>query len=137
MKELDEKMKKNRFYANLIEHNIQIIDDCLIAVNDLIYQGMEHPGFAIVHVQSPCTVYNDTFEALKGNEKKGIAPIAWNIPDDHDVTDWKAGVNLLDNGGIPIGLLYSSKERVTLHDKIQSEKLPVHDVEQLFNTYKV
>jgi 2-oxoglutarate ferredoxin oxidoreductase subunit beta len=104
---------------------------------DLIYQGMEHPGFAIVHVQSPCTVYNDTFEVLKGNKKKGIAPIAWDIPDDHDVTDWKAGVNLLDNGGIPIGLLYSSKERVTFHDKIQSEKLPVRDVEQLFNTYKV
>ena len=104
---------------------------------DLIYRGMEHPGFAIVHVQSPCTVYNDTYEVLKGNAKKGIAPIAWNIPEDHDVTNWQAGVNLLDNGGIPIGLLYSSKERVTLDDKIQSEKLPVPDMEKLFNTYQV
>ena len=40
---------------------------------DLITQGMEHPGFAVVHVQSPCTTYNNTYEVLKGNPRKGIA----------------------------------------------------------------
>ena len=28
-----------------------------------ITAAMEFPGFAIVHVQSPCTTYNDTYEA--------------------------------------------------------------------------
>ena len=27
---------------------------------------MEHQGFSIVHVQSPCTTYNDTFEEFEG-----------------------------------------------------------------------
>ena len=38
----------------------------------LIGQAMDHPGFSIVHVMSPCTTYNDTYEALKGNAAKGI-----------------------------------------------------------------
>ncbi len=41
----------------------------------LIQAGMEHKGFSIVHVMSPCTTYNDNYEQLKGNTKKGIEPI--------------------------------------------------------------
>ena len=40
-------------------------------LSQLIKQGMEHEGFSIVHVQSPCTTYNDTFEELKGQPAKG------------------------------------------------------------------
>ena len=54
-------------------------------LSQMITDSINHPGFAIVHVQSPCTTYNDTYEQLKGNLKKGIDPIAWEIPDDHDV----------------------------------------------------
>ena len=35
-------------------------------VAKMIVDGMAHPGFAIVHVQSPCTTYNDTYELLRG-----------------------------------------------------------------------
>ena len=35
----------------------------------MILEAMAHPGFSIVHVQSPCTTYNDTYAALKGNAK--------------------------------------------------------------------
>ena len=35
---------------------------------------MSYPGFAIVHIQSPCTTYNDTFALLKGDEKANIEP---------------------------------------------------------------
>ena len=41
----------------------------------LITEGMEHPGFSVIHVQSPCTTYNDTYQILKGNPRKGIAPL--------------------------------------------------------------
>ena len=41
-------------------------------LSNLINEGMKHPGFSVVHIQSPCTTYNDTFDALKGNVKKGI-----------------------------------------------------------------
>ena len=39
----------------------------------LITRGMNHPGFAMVHVQSPCTTYNDFFMEMKGDAKNGIA----------------------------------------------------------------
>ena len=40
----------------------------------LIGEGMSHPGFAIVHVQSPCTTYNDTYGIIKGNAKTASNP---------------------------------------------------------------
>ena len=63
-----------------------------------IVDAMEHPGFSIVHVQSPCTTYNDTYELLKGSVKKGIEPQAWPIPDDHDDSDINAATDLLSRG---------------------------------------
>ena len=33
-------------------------------LSELIYEGMIHPGFSIVHVQSPCTEYNNTYEKI-------------------------------------------------------------------------
>ena len=35
-------------------------------------EAMNHKVFSIVHVMSPCTTYNDTYQALKGNPKEGI-----------------------------------------------------------------
>ena len=35
----------------------------------LIQEAMNHRGFSIVHVQSPCTTYNDTYDILKGKPK--------------------------------------------------------------------
>ena len=77
----------------------------------LIFDGMEHPGFSIVHVQSPCTTYNDTFEVLKGNKKKGIDPSAWTIPADHDPSDRAQARGIIEQGGVPLGLIYQDKSR--------------------------
>jgi len=84
---------------------------------NLIYDAMNHPGFAMVHVQSPCTTYNDNFEILKGNVKKGIQPLAWNVPDAHDTADKAAATALVRSGGIPIGLLYQDTDSVALDDR--------------------
>ena len=64
---------------------------------NLITQGMEHPGFSIVHVQSPCTTYNDTFDALKGNPRKGIDPALFTVPDDHDPATGPRPTNCCSN----------------------------------------
>ena len=77
----------------------------------MIVEGMDHPGFAIVHVQSPCTTYNDTYQMLKGNAKKGIAPFAWPVPDDHDPTDPGAAFALANTVGVPLGLIYRDTSR--------------------------
>ena len=77
----------------------------------LIFGGMEHQGFSIVHVQSPCTTYNDTFEELKGNKKKGIDPTAWTIPDDHDPSDREQARRIIQRGGVPLGVIYLDEGR--------------------------
>ena len=69
---------------------------------DMIVQGMEYPGFSIVHVQSPCTVSNDTYEELKGSKRKGIEPKAWPIDEGHDPADLSAAHEIVDKGGVPL-----------------------------------
>jgi len=85
----------------------------------LITQGMEHKGFSIVHVQSPCTTYNDTFELLKGNIQKGIEPGLWAISEDHDTSDKVAAQQLLQQGGVPVGVLYNDTFRPSMDQQIE------------------
>ena len=88
-------------------------------LSQLIKRGMEHPGFSIVHVQSPCTTYNDTFEELKGNPRKGIEPTLWEVPDDHDTSNKGAAYDLLQRGGLPVGVVYHDESRPALEQRVE------------------
>ena len=105
----------------------------------LIFDAMMHPGFAVVHVQSPCTEYNDTYELLKGNPKKGIEPVAWSIPGDHDPEDAEAAFSIATTNGIPIGLLYKNTERPTFDKELVSlaERAKPRSVEELVGSYAI
>ncbi len=83
----------------------------------LIQAGMEHKGFSIVHVMSPCTTYNDTYEQLKGNAKKGIEPIIFDVPASHNVTDREAARKLVSTSKVPIGIVYKN-ERPSLDKRL-------------------
>ncbi len=104
----------------------------------LIKQGMEHSGFSIVHVQSPCTTYNDTFIELKGDLKNGIQPALWDIPEEHDTSDRAAAHGLLQQGGVPVGVLYNDTERVSLDQSVMNtwEKAQPKSVEQLLGAFE-
>jgi len=80
----------------------------------MILDAMNHRGFSIVHVQSPCVTYNDTYERLRGNPEKGIEPLAWDIPDDHDPTDMAAAQRVIDLGGAPVGVIFRDDRRPAL-----------------------
>ncbi len=84
----------------------------------IIGKAMDHPGFAIVNVQSPCTTYNDTFEALKGSAKKGIEPALYDVPEDHDPTNWNAAMEIARADGVPAGILYQQPYSQPLHQKV-------------------
>ena len=84
----------------------------------LIKRGMEHDGFSIVHVNSPCTTYNDTYALLKGNKAKGIDPLAWEIPDDHDATSKSAARDIIEQGGVPLGVIYQDDSRPSLDQRM-------------------
>ena len=85
----------------------------------LINAGMEHPGFSIIHVQSPCTQYNDTYELLKGNKKKGIEPIVRDVLEEHDPSDREAAYKLIHSDRLPIGIIYKDESRASFHARAQ------------------
>jgi len=106
---------------------------------NLINEGMKHPGFSIVHVQSPCTTYNDTHDALKGNVKKGIAPSIWNIPENHDRNDKQAAYRLLQEEGLPLGILYQRDDSVSLDQRAETmlEKAKPRSLEQQLGAFTI
>jgi len=108
-------------------------------VAKLILRGMEHRGFSIVHIQSPCTTYNDTYELLKGNPKKGIEPGIMQVPEDHDVTDRRAAYDLINSGKIPIGVLYQREDIPTLEQRLEEvrTKESAKSVEELVESYVI
>ena len=103
----------------------------------LINQGMDHEGFAMVHVQSPCTTYNDTFELIKGNPRKGIEPLLFEVPEDHDVSDRGAAFNLLQRRGVPMGVLFRDDERPSLEQRLDEVrgKARQRTVDELIDTF--
>lgn len=108
-------------------------------LSNLIKQGMEHPGFSIVHIQSPCTTYNDTFEMLKGDAKKGIEPALWSVPEDHDACDKGTAYNLLQQGGVPVGVIYQDEARPSLEQQVSQtwDKAGSKSVDQLMDAFLV
>ena len=106
-------------------------------VSQMISMAMDHPGFAVVHVQSPCTTYNDTYEQLKGNPKKGIEPMAWDIPDDHDATDRDAAFSIANSGGVPLGIMYRDESRMTFDGRMAeiAEKAKSKTAQDLVDSY--
>ena len=105
----------------------------------LINQGMNHKGFSMVHVQSPCVTYNDTFQLLKGNAKEGIEPLVWNIPEEHDSSDKAAAHTLIQKRGLPVGVIYQDESRLSLDDRVQQvwNKDRQHTAEELIDAYAI
>ncbi len=102
-----------------------------------ITQAMEYPGFSIVHVQSPCTTYNDTYELLRGNPEKGIEPAAYSLPEDHDPSNHEAALAHARSGRIPIGLLYQNPNGVSMQERLvrarEQAKPRVRTVDELLD----
>ena len=104
-----------------------------------IGEAMDHDGFSIIHVQSPCPTYNNTFAELKGNLKEGIPGLAWDVPEDHDPSDLKAAYDLIDEGGVPIGVVYRDQERSSFQDRIDEINTKSFDrqLDKMIDSYSV
>ncbi|CAI8273949.1 MAG: 2-oxoacid:ferredoxin oxidoreductase subunit beta [SAR202 cluster bacterium] len=104
----------------------------------LITRGMNHPGFAMVHVQSPCTTYNDFFMEMKGDAKNGIAPLVQPIPEEHDASNIDAAFELIQKPGVPIGVIYEDSNVATLDQKVvdMRSKARVRDADALLGDFE-
>jgi len=121
---LDEKMNPFMFYLGAgVGYLTSQLSSRVKELGQDINAAMDHPGFSIVHVQSPCTTYNDTYSLLKGDEKKGIEPLAYPIPDSHNVEDLNAAAALVTGRRIPIGLLYRREgDSIPAHQRLAEAK---------------
>ena len=105
---------------------------------NFIKDAMNHKGFSIVHVQSPCTTYNDTYELLKGKPREGIPGLAWEIPEEHDPSSENSAFDLLQKPGIPLGLVYKAEGK-TLEDRQEEirQKVKEKDIDETISQYVI
>ena len=91
-----------------------------------------------IHVQSPCTTYNDTFIELKGDLKNGIQPTLWDVPEEHDQSDRAAAYSLLQQGGVPVGVIYHDSDRPSFDQSLETtwEKAQPKKIEQLMGAFE-
>ena len=116
---MEEKTHPLRSYMTMgVSFIASVISNKVKDMSDMMFQAMNHQGFSIVHVQSPCTEYNNTYEALKGSKSKGIDPLAYTIPEGHDPEDAQAAQDLVDADGIPVGIIYKDTSRATFDQKL-------------------
>jgi len=103
----------------------------------MIYDAMEYPGFSIVHVQSPCTEFNDTYQELKGKPREGIPGLAWDIPDGHDTRDIGAANGILEQGGVPLGVVYQAEPKLPLEKRVENmnANARVMTAQEMLNSY--
>ncbi len=83
-------------------------------VQEIVTKAIQHKGFSFVNIVSPCPTFNkvNTFDSYKEAIDE--------IPEDHDVTDLSAALNIaLGNSKtrVPTGILYQV-ERPTLVDRL-------------------
>ena len=106
---------------------------------NLITEGMNHKGFAMVHVQSPCVTYNDTYQLLKGDARQGIEPLIWDVPEDHDVTSKASAYSLIQKRGLPLGVIYKDESRPSLDDRVKEtwSKNRQRTPQELLDSYTV
>jgi 2-oxoglutarate ferredoxin oxidoreductase subunit beta len=105
----------------------------------LITQGMNHKGFAMIHVQSPCVTYNDTYELFKGKPREGIEPLIWDIPEEHDTSDKASAFSLIQKRGLPLGVIYQDDTRPSLNGRLEDvwSKNRGRSVEELMSSYAI
>jgi 2-oxoglutarate/2-oxoacid ferredoxin oxidoreductase subunit beta len=102
----------------------------------LIQEAMNHRGFSIVHVQSPCTTYNDTYDLLKGKPREGIQGLAYDIPEDHNPYSADAANELLSKPGIPLGVIYKNEGK-SLQDRYEDlqARAPKRTDDEILDSY--
>ena len=105
----------------------------------LITQGMNHKGFAMIHVQSPCVTYNDTYELFKGKPREGIEPLIWDIPEEHDASDKASAFSLIQKRGLPLGIIYQDETRPSLNGRLEDvwTKNRGRSIEELMSSYAI
>ena len=137
---VEEKLNPFQMYLSMgVTYIASTMSSQVRPMSAMMSEAMEHPGFAIVHVQSPCTEYNNTYDLLRGNRRKGIPGIAYDIPDEYDETDSEAAFQVASAPGVPLGVMYRDTSRPTFDARIDevSQRAPARTPQQLLDGFNL
>ncbi len=137
---IEDKMNPFQTYLTMgVSYIASAISSQVRPMTQMMADAMDHPGFSIVHVQSPCTEYNNTYDVLKGNPRKGIPGLAFDIPDDYDETDAESAFDMASGSGVPLGVIYKDTSRPTFDQRIEeiSQKAPARSVSALLDGFSI
>ena len=82
---------------------------------DLIVQGIDHNGFAIIDAYSPCPTFN------KVNTFKYYRDEAMELPSDHDATDvMQAWARAQSTDPVYLGVLYRAEGEASFEEHIEA-----------------
>ena len=92
-------------------------------LSGLLVEAIQHPGFAFVHVQSPCTEFYNTYNLYD--------QLVEDVPAGHDSTNLRAAMDLaMAEGKVYLGLFYR-EDRAVFEDRARHfvEEVQPFDVE--------
>ncbi|WP_332629539.1 2-oxoacid:ferredoxin oxidoreductase subunit beta [Halalkalibacter flavus] len=96
----------------------------------LIEKGIEHKGFSLINVFSPCVTFNkvNTYDWFKTN----ITKLA-DVPDYNEENRMQAMQTLMEHNGLVTGLIYQNKQQPSYQEMLTSysEKPLAHENLQL------
>ncbi|GIW05733.1 MAG: 2-oxoglutarate synthase [Dehalococcoidia bacterium] len=82
-------------------------------LEDLIVEAYNHKGFSFLHVESPCTEFNNTYNYFDA--------LVQDLPEDHDPTDREAAIRLaLTEEKVNLGVFYRDDSRQDYRSKIDA-----------------
>jgi 2-oxoglutarate ferredoxin oxidoreductase subunit beta len=94
----------------------------------IIAEGIEHRGFALIHVLNPCPTYHDTWKDYQSRVME-IGP-------DHNPADMRAASELVEDGDrIPIGVIFK-QDRPTLTERTRTQPERELELKKLLSTYR-
>jgi 2-oxoglutarate/2-oxoacid ferredoxin oxidoreductase subunit beta len=100
-------------------------------MTDILVQALQHPGFALVQVLSPCVTFYNTYDHYR--------EVTQPLPEDHDVTNRLQAMALAMNTDTQyLGIFYRDAERVPFSARFESvqARAPETTLEGIFDRLK-
>jgi 2-oxoglutarate ferredoxin oxidoreductase subunit beta len=99
-------------------------------MSDLIVQGVQHKGFSFIHVQSPCTEFNNTYSHYD--------ELVTEMPPEHDTSDLSAALQLaLTEEQVHLGVFYRDESRTAFEQRSREfvEEVSEFDVNEYLKRF--
>ncbi|MGC9469633.1 MAG: 2-oxoacid:ferredoxin oxidoreductase subunit beta [Anaerolineae bacterium] len=101
-------------------------------MTDVLVEALQHPGFALIQVLSPCVTFYNTYDHYR--------EITQPLPEDHDPTDRLAAMALaMDTGTQYLGIFYQDAERQVYSQRFEAlqAKAPPTTLKAIFDSLKL